>query len=188
MVAVLRARSGRKKRNETNFDHACGISPASKPLGFGHGAREPVGRGKGRRRATPGHPTTTPSRKGRPPWRLSRSGSSANQGHQRGSLRRCPGGAGGTRVSPTVSPTLPVARTPQSHHPPPRRRQRLLAPKRESLGEVIVVMESGYTQQKVQPRRRLDARRSGVKGQRKGLASVCAQCAALRAQGNARCG
>ena len=71
-------------------------------------------------------------------------------------------GMSALRTSPTVSATLPVARTPQSHYPPVRRRQRRPRPKRESLGEVIVVVESGYTQQKVQLRQR--AQRQAVKG------------------------
>ena len=101
--------------------------------------------------------------------RLSRSGSGrprASAGFASKVLR----GGRWRHTSPTVSPTLPDARTPQSHCPPPRRRQRLLAPERESLGVATVAMESGYTQQKVRPRRR--ARRQAVEGQ--GPAGGCA--------------
>ena len=55
--------------------------------------------------------------------------------------------------------------------PTPASRQRVAGPQRESLREVIVVTEPGYTQQKIQPRRRRDVRRSRVKGQGQGAPS-----------------
>ena len=47
-----------------------------------------------------------------------------------------------------VSPTLPDARRPQSPESPLSGQQCLAGPQRESLGVVVVLGESGYTQQK----------------------------------------
>mmetsp|Transcript_1644 Transcript_1644/g.4158 ORF Transcript_1644/g.4158 Transcript_1644/m.4158 type:complete len:208 (-) Transcript_1644:452-1075(-) len=100
----------------------------------------------------------------------------------------CSGKAGRCCASPVATPTLPVARTPQSQQPPVRLRQRGPRPERESLREVTVLLESGYTQQKVQPRQQLDVRRSRVKGQGGGAPLCAFSVPALRAQGNARRG
>jgi hypothetical protein len=108
--------------------------------------------------------------------RCSGVGCLADQGHQRLPLR-----VGVFREGREVlcvacgdpDAGMPVARTPQSQQPPVRLRQRGPRLVRESLREVTVLLESGYTQQKVQPRQQLDVRRSRVKGQGGG-APLCA--------------
>ena len=90
------------------------------------------------------------------------------QGHQRTQVRRCSGGVGRHLISPTALATLPDARTPQSHCPPLPHGNACAGPQRESLRVVKVAVESGYTQQKIQPWRRRDVRRSRVKGRGQG--------------------
>ena len=81
----------------------------------------------------------------------------ATQGHQRGSGREGVQEELADRwFHPRKPPTLPDARTPQSPHPPLCVWQRIAGLERETLEEVIVVRESGYTQQKVQPRQPSD--------------------------------
>lgn len=88
-------------------------------------------------------------------------GRPAAQGHQR-LCRGCSGvAAAGCLPHPRMPPTLADARTPQSLQLPLRSRQRVAGAESESLGEVIVLMESGYKQRKVRPRWRLDAPRQG---------------------------
>lgn len=88
----------------------------------------------------------------------------ATRGISEARLEGAQGSQVGARSHPRKPPTLPVARTPLSPSPPLRRWQHCGGPQRESLGEVIVGWESGYTQRKAQPRRRCVARRSGVRG------------------------
>jgi hypothetical protein len=143
--------------------------PSSEAMGLGRrDVRAGGPSGKGGRRAysvrlgchaqPEGVPRAVPQLVGRP----------TAQGHQRTQVRRCSGGVGRHLISPTALATLPDARTPQSHCPPLPHGNACAGPQRESLRVVKVAVESGYTQQKIQPWRRRDVRRSRVKGRGQG--------------------
>jgi hypothetical protein len=130
-------------------------TPSSGTAGIGHEARRPAA---GRQGGPARHPG--PTQRQRPGVRVSLRRNPdarglAAQGPRQSALCRGPGEARQPRALTAVSPTLPVARRPQSRRPPLCCRQRLAGPQREPLGEVKVAAESGYTQQKLQPSRLL---------------------------------
>ena len=166
---------------------------SSGTVGFGEGVYMPRrGRRGSSRRASRAAPAAGANPHDGPHTVIPRGGEASSRpgaSAEPRTLRGCSGEAGRWQcTSPTAAPTLPDARTPLSRRLPLRLWQHGARPQREQLGVVIMTVESGYTQQNIQPRQRLDATRSGVRSGGREVHLVCTQRLSLRAQGNAGCG